>query len=81
MKRYGTVTKGIRTETLKAILNDPYTRGVDGEDYGPIREELEQELWRRQDAELVKMLADYERNEKARMKEIATAHKRKGVTA
>lgn len=80
MKRYTNAT-AMPTWKLREILNDPYTRGIDGEDYGPIREELEQELWARADRENEKLLADYQRAEKARMKELATAHKRKRITA
>lgn len=40
--------KNWATWKLIEVLNDPYTRGVDGADYDVIREELEQELWRRQ---------------------------------
>ena len=37
------------TARIKAVLDEPYTRGVNGADYEEIREELERELWRRQE--------------------------------
>ncbi len=43
----------IPTKTIKAILDDPYTRGKDGKDYGPVREELEEILWQRLGPELI----------------------------
>jgi hypothetical protein len=69
------------THQLRAILNDPFTRGIDGADYAPIRHELEAELWRRMDKELSTLLANYERSERQRIKEQSTAHKRTGVSA
>jgi hypothetical protein len=37
----------IPTWKLEAILDHPHTQGIDGRDYGPVREELEQILWER----------------------------------
>ena len=33
--------KFIPTWKIKEILSDPYTRGIDGQDYEPFREELQ----------------------------------------
>ena len=52
------------TSTILAILNDPYTRGVDGADYEPYRFELEQELWRRDEKKLADIEADMRRQER-----------------
>jgi hypothetical protein len=40
--------KYIPTWKIIEILNEPYTRGVNGKDYEPVREELEAILWKRQ---------------------------------
>ena len=47
--------KYIPTWKIREILNDPYTRGIDGADYEQVRPELEQILWEREDRELEKM--------------------------
>jgi len=39
--------KYIPTWKIKEILNDPYCRGIDGADYQPYKDELEQILWNR----------------------------------
>lgn len=41
--------KHIPSDRIKAILDDPYTRGVDGVDYEEVRGELERILWERED--------------------------------
>jgi len=38
------------TEHLKAVLDDPYTRGKNGHDYGPIKHELQREYEKRLEA-------------------------------
>lgn len=65
------------TFRLREILNHPYCQGIDGKDYMPIKEELEAELWKREQKELDEMLKQRAREEKAYFKEMATAHKRK----
>ena len=40
--------KYIPTKKLTEILDDPYTRGSNGRDYEPVRHELEQVLWERE---------------------------------
>lgn len=62
---------------LHSILNDPFTRGSDGLDYAPYREELEIELWRRQARDADELLKQYERDQRDYQKHIATTHKRK----
>lgn len=66
----------IATSTLTAILNDPYTRGLDGADYHTVRHELEQELWKRQNAEHERQLKEWGKEQKAYFKHVATSHKR-----
>lgn len=40
--------KYIPTKKLTEILNSHHTTGIDGADYGPLKEELEAALWSRQ---------------------------------
>lgn len=61
----GTNWQKMTTKDITSILNDSYTRGSDGQDYAPYREELEQELWRRQAREIETTLANMEREAKA----------------
>jgi hypothetical protein len=70
----------IPTWKLKEILTHPHTQGIDGADYGPVKEELEQELWQRAERDLERMLHQYEQQQKAYIKHQATSHKRR-VTA
>lgn len=65
------------TSNLTAILNDPFTRGVDGSDYEPVRHELEQELWKRQNAQHEKDLKAMAKDQRDHFKHLATSHKRK----
>ena len=44
--------KYIPTWKIKEILNEPYCRGIDGKDYEPVKEELQQILWERQSKEV-----------------------------
>jgi hypothetical protein len=37
----------IPTWKIECILAEPYNRGLDGKDYGPVKHELEEILWRR----------------------------------
>lgn len=39
--------KYIPTKKLQEILNSNHCTGIDGKDYGPVKEELEQILWER----------------------------------
>jgi len=59
--------KFIPTKRLNTILADPYTRGIDGKDYGPLKEELQDIVWGRAEKQLMnfhalaeKELKDYE---------------------
>lgn len=45
--------KNIPTAKLKAILDDPYTRGKDGKDYEPVRDELLEIYWQREGKRLI----------------------------
>lgn len=38
----------ITTKRIKALLDDPYIRGVDGSDYEESKDELERILWDRE---------------------------------
>jgi hypothetical protein len=40
--------KYIPTWKIKEILEEPYCRGIDGKDYMPLKEELQNELWKRE---------------------------------
>ena len=40
--------KFIPTWKIVEILNHPYCQGIDGKDYGPYKEELQDILWQRQ---------------------------------
>lgn len=44
--------KFIPTWKIIEILDEPYNRGVNGKDYGPVKEELEQIVWERQNRDL-----------------------------
>lgn len=69
--RYGNLNK-IPTYRIKAILDDPYTRGKDGKDYEPVRHELEEILWSRMGAHLIEAeLREIERQERERERELA----------
>lgn len=57
--------KHIPTKQLKTILNDPYTRGVDGKDYQEAKDQLAQILWEREDRRMQKELKERERQESA----------------
>ena len=56
--------KYIPTKKLQEILDSNHCTGIDGADYEPVREELEQILWERQnrqaDAEMKKMEKEWE---------------------
>lgn len=41
------------TKKIKEILDHPNLQGIDGKDFGPYKEELEQILWERQSKEEV----------------------------
>lgn len=59
VKRY----KHCRTDYLKSILDDPYTRGVNGFDYEYVREELQEILWKRKSKELEKEMLKREQEQ------------------
>lgn len=65
------------TFRLRQILNDPYIRGIDGKDYQPIKEELEIELYKREEKEHLELMKQREREEKEYFKLMASAHKKK----
>ena len=65
------------TWKLQEIVNSNHCTGIDGTDYFPVKHELEQELWRRQELELAKLMAQYEKDQKEYNKYVATSHKRK----
>ena len=65
------------TFRLREILNHPYCQGIDGKDYMPIKEELEAELWKREQKEHDELIKQRVREEKEYFKLMATAHKRK----
>ena len=46
------------TFRIKAVLDDPYCRGIDGKDYEEIREELQYELWERENKAMEKTIKD-----------------------
>lgn len=50
--KYGNLNK-IPTTRIRAILDEPFNRGVNGKDYGPVKEELEDIFWAREGARLV----------------------------
>lgn len=50
--KYGNLNK-IPTTRIRAILDEPFNRGVNGKDYGPVIEELEAIFWAREGARLV----------------------------
>lgn len=52
--------KHIPTKKLKEILDSNYCTGVNGKDYEPIKEELQQILWEREkDVSIEKLVNDY----------------------
>lgn len=77
----GTNWSKMRNDVLNAILNDPYTRGLNGEDYEPYREELQAEQWARAERAEAERMAQHERDQKLYMKHLATSHKRQKATA
>lgn len=46
----------VPTFRLEAIINDPYTRGVNGKDYEQYREEIQEELYQRYNRGILKEL-------------------------
>lgn len=52
----GDKLKYIPTKKIKEILNDPYTRGIDGRDYEPFKEILENILYERDNQYLEKYI-------------------------
>lgn len=56
--------KYIPTRKIKAILDSPYTSGIDGADYGPVKEELQYIHWSKVDSLISKLQSDYEKQMK-----------------
>ena len=54
----------IPTWKIAEILNHPNCQGIDGKDYGPVKEELESVLWERQAKNCDKEIKERERQEK-----------------
>ena len=67
----------IPTWKLKEILDSHHTVGIDGADYAPVKEELEQELWRRNDSDSLKELKDFDLKQKELFKYSSKSHKNK----
>lgn len=65
----------MRTDHLTSILDDPYTRGNDGQDYAPYKEELEAELWRRVSDHAEKSIEQHNKEQKRHQKYLATLTK------
>lgn len=59
--------KNITTKNLKNILAESYTRGASGKDYHEHREEMQKELWDRQnkqaEKEIENLIKQYNRGE------------------
>lgn len=75
MSKHKTLT-AMPTKKLKEILAHHHTQGVDGADYEPVREELEIELWERQNAETERLIKQHEQAQKEHFKYMAQSHKR-----
>ena len=55
--------KRVPTFRLEAIINDPYTRGVNGKDYEQYRQEIQEELYERYNRNLQKELDEVMENQ------------------
>ena len=53
----------VPTFRLEAIINDPYTRGVNGKDYGQYRQEIQEELYERYNRNIQKELDEVMENQ------------------
>lgn len=65
---------------IAIILNSPNCTGDARNkvnDYGPVKEELEQALWKHQAQQDEKALKEFEREQKEYFKYLATSHKRR----
>lgn len=51
--------KRVPTSRLEAILSDPYTRGVNGEDYEQYREEILEIVYRRAEKKMNRQMEKY----------------------
>lgn len=51
----------IPTWKIKDILAHPYCSGVDGQDYEPVKEELQDILWKREQETANERVKDYQR--------------------
>lgn len=57
--------KFIPTKKLSEILSHPYTQGINGADYEPVREELQKHLWDRNEKLIIAMQEMYDQDQKA----------------
>lgn len=64
------------TKLIREILDHPYYQSPTGRDYEPIKEELERELYLREQKELERMIKERTKAEKAMFREMASAHKK-----
>ena len=69
----------IPTKTISAILSHPYAQGIDGADYWPVKEELQNILWERQAREGEREESRWQIEFKKEMKEKAKTTKTKNV--
>lgn len=67
----------IPTKTLHQILSHPFTQGIDGADYEPVRHELEGIYYKRMNTLTEKIIKDYELQMKRDRKEQSRSHKTK----
>lgn len=67
----------VPTWKMSEILNHPYAQGIDGADYGPVKEELQSELWKRRNLEAEHLEAQHRKEQKEYLKHLATSHKRR----
>jgi len=58
----------IPTWKLQEIVDSHHCTGIDGADYHPVREELESELWRRNELDSQRDLKQFELNQKEQFK-------------
>lgn len=67
----------VPTKIIREVLDSHHCTSIDGRDYGPVREELEEYYWARIAKEDEKALKQFEADQKALFKHQASAHKRK----
>lgn len=61
MKKKNKDYSKIPTHRLKTLLNERFTRGVNGNDYQDVKSELEGILWERMNKESDALVKEYER--------------------